>query len=119
VTDRLTLSIFYQNAYAYVHPAPSDNLSSALLEAMSCGKAVVAADGPGVKNVVRDGENGLLVPARRSDEMARAMLRLVESAELANSLGQAARRSVETQFSWETIGERYLAEYQALLGRGA
>lgn len=49
VTDRLTLSIFYQNAYAFAQPAPLEKLLTSLLEAMSCGRAVIAVDTPDVR----------------------------------------------------------------------
>jgi len=115
VTDRLTLSIFYQNAYAFVQPSPGEKLSNALLEAMSCGRAVIAADMPGARDVIVDGENGLLVPPRRPDEMAKSMLRLVEYPELATLLGEAARQKVKKDYSFEAVGEQYLAAYQAIL----
>lgn len=115
VTDRLTLSIFYQNAYAFVHPSPVEKLSTALLEAMSCGKAVIATDTPGVCDVIQDGENGLLVSPRRPDELAKSMLRLVEYPELATLLGSAARRKIEQDYSFERIGEQYLVAYQSML----
>lgn len=115
MTDRLTLSIFYQNAYAFVQPSPVEKLSNTLLEAMSCGRAVIAADMPGAREVIVDGENGLLVPPRRSEEMAKSMLRLVECPELAARLGGAARQKIEQGYSFEAVGERCLAAYQSIL----
>lgn len=115
VTDRLTLSIFYQNAYAFVQPSPGEKLSNTMLEAMSCGKAVIAADMPGAREVIIDGENGLLTPPRRPDDLAKSMLRLVECPELATQLGQAARQKVEQEYSFEAIGEQYLSTYQSML----
>ncbi len=115
VTDRLTLSIFYQNAYAFAHPSPVEKLSTSLLEAMSCGKAVIAADLPGLRDVIVDGETGLLVQPNRPDELAKSMMRLVEYPELVNQLGSAARQRIEQDYSFEAVGERYLAAYQSIL----
>lgn len=115
VTDRLTLSIFYQNAYAFVQPSPVEKLSTSLLEAMSCGKAVIAADMPCARDVIVDGENGLLVQPCRPDELAKSMLRLVEYPELASLFGRAARLKIVQDYSFEAVGKQYLAAYQSIL----
>jgi glycosyltransferase involved in cell wall biosynthesis len=66
-----------------------------LLEAMAAGKAVVAADLPGVHEVVKEGENGLLFPAKQSAELAKAINLLLSEPELRRQLGEKARESVK------------------------
>lgn len=115
VTDRLTLSIFYQNAYAFVQPAPLEKLSTSLLEAMSCGRAVIAVDTPNAREVIVDGQNGFLVQPRCPDELAASMLRLIEYPELTTLLGHAARQKIEQEYSFEAVGEQYLTAYECIL----
>lgn len=82
---------------------------------MSCGKAVIAADMPCARDVIVDGENGLLVQPRRPDELAKSMLRLVEYPELASLFGRAARLKIVQDYSFEAVGKQYLAAYQSIL----
>jgi len=79
------------------------------LEGMSVGRPVVACATPGMDDYVRDGVTGFLVPPREPEEMARAVLALVEDRERAAAMGQAARRHVEDGFTTATMC-RHLAD---------
>jgi glycosyltransferase involved in cell wall biosynthesis len=72
-----------------------ENLPHSAVEALSVGVPVVATAVGGVPEVVRDGENGLLVPPGRPDELAAAMRRVLEERGLRDRLAAAAKPSVE------------------------
>lgn len=72
-----------------------ENLPHSAVEALSVGVPVVSTSVGGVPEVVRDGENGLLVPPGRPDELAAAIRRLLEEPGLRDRLAAAARPSVE------------------------
>jgi glycosyltransferase involved in cell wall biosynthesis len=72
-----------------------ENLPHAAVEALSVGTPVVSTAVGGVPEVVRDGENGLLVPAGDADSVARALRRVLEDDALRTRLAAAARPSVE------------------------
>jgi glycosyltransferase involved in cell wall biosynthesis len=72
---------------------------TALLEAMAAGLPVVATRTGGVPELVRDGEDGLLVPARSPDALAAALQRLARDPSRAEALGAAARRRAAA-FAW-------------------
>ena len=72
-----------------------ENLPHTLLEALAAGTPVIATSVGGIPEVVRDGENGLLVPAGDVDAIARAIARIVDDEGLRSSLAEAARPSVE------------------------
>jgi glycosyltransferase involved in cell wall biosynthesis len=82
----------------------------ALLEAMSCGKACIATDIPGVRDIIEDGKNGLLVPPENVAALAEAIDRLSSSPELRSSFGVAARKRIEERFSIE----REVADHEDL-----
>lgn len=76
-----------------------------LVEAMACGKPVIASDLPGVRTVVDDGVNGFLVKSGDCDDLAAKMRYLLENDKLRKTFGKAARKKVEEKYSWGEIGE--------------
>jgi len=62
-----------------------------LLEAAACGRAIVATDVPGRREIVRHNENGLLVPPRDSKALADALKILIENPELRAKMGARGR----------------------------
>jgi glycosyltransferase involved in cell wall biosynthesis len=97
-------------------PSYGEGLPRALLEAMACGKPVVATDVPGCRDVVRDGENGFLVPARQAGPLADAIERLVVDAALRRSMGARGRARAVAEFSVEIVAAETLRLYADLLG---
>lgn len=89
---------------------PGEGCPVALLEAMSCGKACIATDLPGARDIIEDGKNGLLVPPEDATSLAEAISRLSSSPELRASLGVAARKRIEERFSIE----REVADHEDL-----
>jgi glycosyltransferase involved in cell wall biosynthesis len=84
-------------------------------EAMACGLPVVSSSAGALPEVVgTDGEAGLLVPPADADSMARALRRLMIDEELRRRMGVAARRRVETLFTWEQAGRKTVAVYEEL-----
>lgn len=83
-----------------------EGLPTALLEAMSAGKAVVATNIPGVNEVVLDGINGVLAKADDPEDLAKKVLMLLQDVELARRLGASARQSIQTRYSWNSVIDR-------------
>ena len=78
----------------YAFSSDWEGMPNSLLEAMALGMPVVATDCPcgGPRTVIRDGENGLLVPIKDPQAMADALCRLIEDKELAARLGREAAK---------------------------
>jgi glycosyltransferase involved in cell wall biosynthesis len=115
ISHRAQLAGLYRGAIACIHPAHYEGLPTVLLEAMACGRPVVATAVGGALDVIEDGYNGLLVLPKAPQAIAAAVARIVRNPGLAARLGRAARRTVEERYSWEVVGRRYLEEYQKLL----
>lgn len=92
-----------------------DGLPVALLEALACGCAVVASDLPGLRDVVTDGVNGLLVPSGDPTALAAAVARLLTDAPLRDRLGAAAAATAE-EYSVDSLGARYRALLHTTIG---
>lgn len=97
-----------------------DGLPTVLLEAMSSGAPVIASALGGVKLVIDDGQNGLLVPPGDVPALTAAIEKLVGDPQRRGQLGAAARAAVETRFNWRVVAGR-IAELleQAVAGTAA
>lgn len=96
-------------------PSYREGLSMTLLEALAAGRAVVTTDVPGCRDAVTDGVEGLLVPPRDPDALARALRRLIEDPELRARLGAAGRERAVREFSTRRVCDETLALYARLL----
>jgi glycosyltransferase involved in cell wall biosynthesis len=90
-----------------------------LLEAAACGRPIVTTDVPGCRDVVRDAENGLLVPARDAASLAVALKRLIENPELRQRMGAQGRLIVQREFDVERVIAETLTVYRTLLSPSA
>ena len=92
-----------------------EGLGLALVEAGFLGKATVGSDCPGIDEVVRDGETGLLVPPGDSAALARALGKLLGDAALRARYGQAGRARAEELFTLQAMAARAEAIYRDVL----
>ncbi len=99
----------------FVQASNSEGLPNVLLEASASGLPIVATAAGGSVEVVRDGENGLLVPLDDLQRLAAAMRQLIDDAELRRRFGAAAREFVEQNYGNERFVREYAALYRGLL----
>jgi glycosyltransferase involved in cell wall biosynthesis len=97
-------------------PTYREGLPKSLLEAAALGRAMIASDVPGCRDVVRDGVTGLAVPPRDVPALAAAMVRLGDDAALRERLRNAARSRAEELFSVEDVVHDTFLVYEELLG---
>ena len=86
-----------------------------VVEAMACGRAVVATCVGGIPEVVQDGVTGLLVPAGDPVAMARAILHLLTDRPLRQRLGNAGLKNVQEKLSLDAVMSQTLQIYGSLL----
>ncbi|MCF7968593.1 MAG: glycosyltransferase family 4 protein [Methylococcaceae bacterium] len=98
-----------------VLPSYREGLPKSLIEAAACGLPLVTTDVPGCREVVTDGEDGLLVPVRDAHALAVAIARLQDEPEFAQSLGRTAREKVFAQFDEKRVITSTLTVYRELL----
>jgi glycosyltransferase involved in cell wall biosynthesis len=93
-----------------LHPSQQEIFPNAVGEAMTCARAVVAADAGGTSELLgSDGSTGVLVPPDDPDAMAAAVAELLADPARRNALGSAARRRIETEFPLRLMIDRYEA----------
>jgi glycosyltransferase involved in cell wall biosynthesis len=93
-------------------PSETEGFGLVLIEAMAAGVPVVATDVPGIRDVVRNRETGILVPVASPIELAGAIGALLNDSAQREKMVARARGDVVERFSWE----RVLPRYRALLG---
>ena len=92
-----------------------EGFPNVVLEAMAAGAVAVATDVGGCRELVVEGETGILVPPRAPEAVASAVVRVLRDVALSRRLAAAARRSVESNFGVERMAERTAATYLRLL----
>ena len=97
-------------------PSYREGLPKALIEACAAGRPIVTTTVPGCRDVVREGVNGLLVPARDAQALYAALARLVTDASLRASMGVHGREIARREYALDTVIERNLQLYAELTG---
>jgi glycosyltransferase involved in cell wall biosynthesis len=108
-----------QNVYAaidvYVCTSDTEGFSNVILEAMACGKPVIATNVGGNAEAVLDGQSGIIIPRRSPDAIAHAAKDLLRSPELRLSMGNLGRKRIEEQFSVKRMVAAHHELYSKLL----
>ncbi len=100
-----------------VLPSSSESLPNIVLEAMSCGRAVVASDTGGCGGLIESGRTGQLVPPKSPPALAEAIILLLEQPALREQMGRAARRHAEIEFDINVAVKRLEVIYDELLDK--
>jgi len=109
--QRDDVSSIWAQSHIAVLPSYREGLPKSLLEASACGRAIVATDVPGCREIVHDEENGLLVAVKNPHELAIAISRLVREPLLRSRMGRRGREIVLKEFSEEHVTEQFLFLY--------
>ncbi len=107
---------YYNIADVVVLPSidKSEAFGLALVEGMACAKPVVASNLAGVRSVIDDQKNGLLVELKNADDLAAKINYILANPDVAVQFGVEGRKKVEERYSWGRIGEELERVYKAL-----
>jgi glycosyltransferase involved in cell wall biosynthesis len=111
----------YAKGSAFVLPSLADGFGMVVPQAMACGLPVIVTENVGAADVVTDGVDGFVVPIRDVAMLKEKLLFFKENPEAGRAMGQAARRTVESGFTWADYGARlgsFLEGSRAALGAG-
>lgn len=101
----------YQECDAVVLPSHAEGMPKTLLEAASCGKAIIATDVSGCRDVVKNDDTGLLVPPHNPRLLADAIAELVHNSEMRQQMGIKGRLYMMQHFAKNIIHEQIFALY--------
>ncbi|MCJ7719129.1 glycosyltransferase family 4 protein [Candidatus Bathyarchaeota archaeon] len=106
---------YYKRSDIFCFPTLGEPFGKAVIEAMACGKPVIATNVGGPAEIIQDEVDGLLVPPSNPEAIALQITRLIEDKNERRRLGERARETAVNRFSWSTIAEKYHQLYSGLL----
>lgn len=107
---------FYRCSDLYIlFSSPLEGIPLTLLEAMACGLPCIATSVSGIREVIRDGENGFLVEQGDKEALEKRVLRCIEDRKRLENISKEARKTVKKRFTMARMAEDYLRVYATLL----
>jgi glycosyltransferase involved in cell wall biosynthesis len=104
-----------QDTTVFCLPSFGEPYANTIIEAMSCGKPIVATDSGGIPALVPPA-GGILVPPGDATALSAALERVLRSEELQAQMGATNRKYVEEKLTWTAVVGRLEAIYSSLLG---
>ena len=98
----------------YCYKDPFHGSPMKIFEYMAMGKPVIASEQGQIKDIIKNGENGLLIEPDDSDGLAKAILELGRDKTKMSNMGMKARETVEN-YTWEANARKVLATYRSLV----
>jgi len=104
----------FQESSVFVLPSYSENFGQVVVEAMYFGLPVIITKNVGISPSVIRAEAGLVID-KDENQLAEAILKILENPELRRKMGQKGKKLVETEFSSEKVAENWIEEYNNLI----
>ena len=86
-----------------------------MIRSLDYASAIVASDLDVFKNIISDGENGILFQSENAEDLSEKMLSLLVDKPLQEKLRRTAKKTAEEKFGWKLIGEKVKAIYSLAL----
>ncbi len=106
---------YYSQGSVFCLASIEEGLAMVQAQAMACGLPVVCTTNTGAADLVREGQNGFIVPIRDVEALKEKILYYYENPEARTAMGDSARRRVQAGFSWTDYGNKMIAAYQKIL----
>jgi len=95
-----------------------EGLAMVQAQAMACGLPVICTTNTGGEDIVRDGQDGFVVPIRDVEVLKEKILFFYENRDACKAMGNSGQQRVQSGFTWGDYGDRMIAEYQRILKSG-
>ena len=106
------LNEWYNKVSVVIIPSVFEGFGLTAIEAMACGTPVIATDVDALRDVIEDGENGLLVPYNDIETLSTKILYLLRNQAEQSKFSINGRKKVQTVFSWDNITREILRGYE-------
>jgi glycosyltransferase involved in cell wall biosynthesis len=106
---------YLQASDIFVFPTENDAFPSSLIEAMSCELPVIATPVGAIKNIVADGENGLMIQPGSYEQLFDALEKLITDKKLAERLGEAGWQTVQERYASTSVNKQYIELFRSVI----
>ena len=110
-----TLSQYYSRGSVFVMPSIEEGLALVQLQAMACGLPLICTPNTGGEDLIDDGRDGFLVPARAVDALKEKLLFLYKQPSICAEMGREAREKAMSHFSWDDYGDRKMKNFLMIM----
>jgi glycosyltransferase involved in cell wall biosynthesis len=100
------LSNLYSSADIFVLPSLWEVLPISLLEALSCGSALISSDASGNPEIVDDGKNGFVIPRRDIKTLQDRIITLIDDEQKRKEMGRISREIAINKFEWNLMTKK-------------
>jgi glycosyltransferase involved in cell wall biosynthesis len=110
--SRIEVAEAMRNCTIFVLPSRNEGLGCVYLEAMSCGKPIIACRGQGIEGVIEHGENGWLIPGDAQEDLVKVLSALLASSDLRGRIGYAARQTILEKLTLSHQAQNLISVYR-------
>ncbi len=91
-----------------INPSYTEGIPTNIIEAAKCGKAIIATDVGGTREIIDDGISGILIPPKQPKILASKIKFLIENNEIRKQMGNIAKEKVKNSFDWKVSIKKYM-----------
>jgi len=111
---------YYSRADVFVLPSVTSKIGTesfglVLLEAMSCGTCVIGSSSGGIKDIIKDGENGLIFQEKNHEQLADKIISVLKDDTLRDKLAKKGQKFARSNYGWDKITKKFLDVYGRVL----
>jgi glycosyltransferase involved in cell wall biosynthesis len=106
---------YYSQGSVFVLPSIQDGFGMVMIQAMACGLPIIATENTGGPDVIENNKNGFVVPIRDVGVLKEKLVYLYENPEKREKMGEEAKKTAESGFTWGDYGDKIVKEYERIL----
>jgi glycosyltransferase involved in cell wall biosynthesis len=114
VTNKEKIDIL-SNSDVFLLPSYAEGLPISILEAMAAGLSIISTPVGSISEVIKNGENGFLIPPGDADTLKEKILELASNKDLRKEIGERNSELVKEKYSWNKIAEKIMEVYDEVL----
>jgi glycosyltransferase involved in cell wall biosynthesis len=106
---------YYSQGSVFCLASIEEGFGMVTVQAMACGLPVICTTNAGAADIIREGQNGFILPIRDVEALKEKILYFYEHPEAGRNMGESALRGVQAGFAWSDYGHNMIAAYQKIL----
>ncbi len=104
-------------SHIFVNPSYTEGLPTSVLEAATCGKAIIATNVGGTNQIIKNKQSGYLIKPKDINSLTHRLIDLIDNPDKIKIFGQKARNHIKQNFSWQKSIEKYETVFKKLLAK--